>query len=239
MAGGLAPVAVVHAALEAGAALVDEEIVVVAVGKGDVLTRGRTGHSVLNVLVAFDLDGQSNRVLIVHTDLEGLLTEVALDSMNTEILIKIFGRGTVLFVLGELEIRVRGEKLNRIYVTSRERSVRNITDFIRKDASELAIRVAYIFAVGNGFKINVKCFDLNLVLDLIRLGVVGDGGGDGSITGLFTGSHNTLGTNGSNFFIGTLPRDITAVYSDDLICISNAIFVINVGRFNCPSTAGY
>lgn len=210
---GFAPVTVVHVGLEAGAALIDVEVIVIAVGEGHGLASRSAGHSVLDFALAVDSQVHGDNIIVVDLELEAGIANVGLVSVDGETIgdrAAIAQRGLAIL---EGDTAGRTNNSDGIDIVVAEAAVL-LLDCISEFILNVGLAVTIAIAIDDGAQLHIKSRDINGVIKRgVLLAHVGDGSSNGSSAGLGCGQR------------GHLARTIILLLSLDK----------SIAAFDCPS----
>ena len=177
---GSAPVTVVHVGLEAGAALIDVEVIVIAVGEGHGLASRSAGHSILDFALAVDSQVHGDNIIVVDLELEAGIANVSLVSVDGEPIsdrAAIAQRGLAI-LKGDTAGRTNNS--DGINIVVAEAAVL-LLDCISEFILNVGLAVTIAIAIDDGAQLHIKSRDINGVLKRrVLLAHVGDGSGNGS-----------------------------------------------------------
>ena len=224
---GSAPVTVVHVGLEAGAALIDVEVIVIAVGEGHGLASRSAGHSILDFALAVDSQVHGDNIIVVDLELEAGIANIGFVSIDGETIsdrAAIAQRGLAIF---EGDAAGRTNNSDGINIVVAEAAVL-LLDCISEFILNVGLAVTIAIAIDDGAQLHIKSRDINGVIKRgVLLAHVGDGSGNNSRTGLSTAlcSHSSAA-------VGVLCRRVdevtAALYSPSNIKVCRiAALVIN------------
>ena len=151
VSGTLAPVALVHIGLEAGAALIDVEVIVITVGESNVLARRGASHRLLDLILALNGNIKGNNILIVDLELEAASADIGFISGDGQ---TAFDDARLAIALNSNAVR-RTSRVDGLNITVGEVLI-HLLDCINHEILNLGIAVALIIAVGDFAEVIVK-----------------------------------------------------------------------------------
>ena len=180
---GSAPVAVIHVGLETGAALIDVEVIVIAVGEGHRLVAGRAGHGVLDFALAVDSQVHGNNIIVVDLELEAGITNVSLVSVDGDVIVDRAAVGQRSPAILEGDAAGRTNNSDGIDIVVAEAAVL-LLDRVNELILDVGQAVTIALAIDDGSELRVQSRDVHLIGErLISFAIVGnscrDSGGSG------------------------------------------------------------